>query len=261
VKPLTGAPSRRAQSTTSNVIPLRRCETDCPGCPAVKLCLPSGLAADELRTFAQQIDGRRHLQDGEVLYRAGDPFQALYAVHKGSIKTSLLSEDGREQVAGYYLQGEIVGFDGIASASHTCRASALEDAKVCAIPFDRLEELARAIPALQLGIYRMLAREVRRNHDLMLLFGIRDAQVRLVSLLLELSERYRGRGVFGSELALHLSRAEMGSYLGLSLATVSRALSRLHAAGLMQVQGRRIKLLDPPSLKRLVGGDNPISPA
>jgi CRP/FNR family transcriptional regulator len=261
VKSFRDASLRRPRSTASNVIPLRQRENRCSDCPAREFCLPARLADDELRIFAENIDGECHLREAEVLYRAGDPFKALYAIFKGALKISIPSKGGREQVAGYYLRGEIVGFDGIACARHTCRASALEDAIVCAIPFARLEELARAIPALQKRIYRMLAREVSRNRNLISLFGIRDGQVRLVSFLLDMSERSRQRDHSANELKLLLSHAEIGSYLALSRATVSSALSRLQAAGLMHVQGHRIKLLDLPYLKRLVGNDLAFSPA
>ena len=255
LKLLRDASCPQPESARPNVIPLRRREAQCAHCPRIKLCLPAALTADEIQTFAQLIDGQRRLKNGDVLYHAGNPFQALYAIRSGSFKTSLLAEDGREQVASYHMQGEIIGHDGIATASHTCTASTLEDSEVCALPFDRLEVLARAIPILQQGVYRMLAREVSRNHDLMLLLGSGDAQDRLASFLLDLSERCRRCGLSASELTLHLSREEIGSYLGLNLATVSRGLSRLQAAGLIQVQGRHIKLLDPPSLKRQVGRD------
>jgi CRP/FNR family transcriptional regulator len=249
-------PSRR-RSTADNVIPLHKRERSCRECPVLALCLPANLAAEELRAFSRQIDGRRALREGETLFRAGDSFEVLYAVNSGSVKTSILPEDGREQVAGYYMQGEIVGFDGIVSGRHTCSSAALERSVVCAVPFAPLEQLARSMPMLQQCIYRMLTREVARNHDIMLQFGIRDAQVRLVAFLLDLAKRCRRCGLSASDLTLRLSRAEMGSYLGLNLATVSRALSRLQDAGLMQVQGRHIKLLDPPSLKSLVAGETP----
>lgn len=253
----TDALRSRQPSATGNVIPLRKHETYCPACPVLALCLPANLTAEDLSAFSRQIDSRRSLREGESLFRAGDPFQALYAINAGSVKTSILPEDGREQVAGYYMQGEIVGFDGIASGRHTCNSAALENSVVCAVPFASLEHLARTMPMLQQCIYRMLTQEVARNHDIMLQFGIRDAQVRLVAFLLDLAKRCRRCGLSASELTLRLSRAEMGSYLGLNLATVSRALSRLQDAGLMQVQGRHIKLLDPPSLKSLVAGEFP----
>ena len=253
----TDARRSRRRSTADNVIPLRKREHFCRECPVLPLCLPANLAAEELGAFSRQIDGRRALREGEMLFRAGEPFEALYAVNCGSVKTSILPEDGREQIAGYYMQGEVVGFDGIASGRHTCSSAALERSVVCAVPFAPLEQLARSMPMLQQCIYRMLTREVARNHDIMLQFGIRDAEVRLVAFLLDLAKRCRRRGLSDSDLTLRLSRAEMGSYLGLNLATISRALSRLQDAGLMQVQGRHIKLLDPPSLKSMVAGETP----
>jgi len=250
----------RARSTTSNVIPLRQGENRCFDCPARDHCLPAGLADHELRAFAGNIDHECQLREAEILYCVGDPLEAVYAVSSGALKISIPSEGGREQVAGYYLRSEIAGFDGIASARHTCRASALEDTVVCAIPFVRLEALARSFPALQERIYRMLSCEISRNRRLISLLGIRNAQVRLVAFLLYLSERSRPRGRSADEFALPLSHTEIGSYLALSSAAVSGEFSRLQAAELMQVRGRRIKLLDLPYLKQLAGKNLAFSP-
>jgi CRP/FNR family transcriptional regulator len=129
------------------------------------------------------------------------------------------------------------------------------DTEVCTIPFDRLEALAQAVPGLQRNLYRLLSQELCGHHERMLMLGSMDALERLASFLLDLSERYRQRGHPGRELTLRLSREELGSYLGLKLETVSRAFSRLQAAGALQVQGRDIKLLDLPSLRRILGRD------
>jgi CRP/FNR family transcriptional regulator len=218
-----------------------------------ELCLPVGLAPDDLKAVDSAIGTRVKLKKGESLYRAGETFSALYAVRLGSLKTTVLAEDGREQVAGYHMLGDIIGLDGIGTERHGCQAVALEDTEVCVMPFDRLEDLARKVPALQHNLHQFLAREITRDHSVMLLLGSMRAEERLAVFLLNLSERYRRRGYSSTEFVLRMTREEIGSYLGLKLETVSRLFSRFQEDGVIQVQGRAVKILDLARLRQLVG--------
>jgi CRP/FNR family transcriptional regulator len=193
------------------------------------------------------------LKKGEVLYRAGDRFAALYAIRVGSCKTTVLSEDGREQVAGYHMQGDLLGMDGIGAERYGCEAVALEDTECCVLPFGELGDLTRSAAPLQRNLYRFLSREIARGQDIMLLLGSMRAEERLAAFLLNLSQRYRERGYSGTEFVLRMSRQEIGSYIGLKLETVSRLFSRFQQEGLIQVQGRSVKLLDITTLKLLLG--------
>lgn len=239
-----------------DVARLSAVRTDCASCQWRALCLPLGLDFAELGRFDKLIGRERRLRKDQPLFRAGSAFRALHALRTGAVRTTIVAEDGREQVAGYHIAGEIIGMDGIATASHVCSAVAAVDTDVCTIPFDRLEALAQAIPGLQRNLYRLLSHELCSHHERMLMLGSMDARERLAAFLLDLSARYRRRGASGCELTLRLSREELGSYLGLKLETVSRAFSRLQAAGVLQVQGRDIKLLDLPALRRLLGRDD-----
>ena len=218
-----------------------------------ELCLPVGLEPDAMRQLDELVTSRVKLKKSETLYRAGDAFSALYAIRLGSCKTTVLAEDGREQVSGYHMLGEIIGMDGIGTNRHGCQAVALEDTELCVLPFDHLEELAHSIAPLQRNLYQFLSREIARDHNIMLLLGSMRADERLAVFLLNLSQRYRQRGYSSIEFVLRMTREEIGSYLGLKLETVSRLFSRFQEEGLIQVQGRAIKLLDIPALKQLVG--------
>jgi CRP/FNR family transcriptional regulator len=187
------------------------------------------------------------------LYWSGDPFTALYAIRLGTFKTLVLTEDGREQITGYHMAGEIVGLDGISNDRYACQAVALEDSEVCVLLFDQLDELAHNVAALRHNLYRFISNEIRRGQDMMLLLGSMRAEERLALFLLNLAQRYQTRGYSSSEFVLRMTRDEIASYLGLKLETVSRLFSRLQEEGLIQVQGRAIKLLDSSALKRLVG--------
>ncbi len=255
--PRCGPPPARLERGRHNVVPLRDRKTPCAGCTLRARCLPGGLDGKAIPQFDALVGNQCRLRRGDVLFRAGSPFLALYAIRVGSLKTSIRAEDGREQVAGCHMIGEIIGLDGIATGSHTCNAVALEDSEACAVAFDRLEELMHAVPRLQRNVRQTLAREVSRNHGLMLLLGSMRAEERVAAYLVDLAERHRQRGCSASEFVLRMTREEIGSYLGLKLETVSRVFSRLQAEGLVQAQGRDIKLLDPPRLHRLLRGDAP----
>jgi CRP/FNR family transcriptional regulator len=151
------------------------------------------------------------------------------------------------------MAGEIVGLDGISNDRHACQAVALEDSEVCVLPFSQLDELAHDIPLLRRNLYRFISKDICRDQDMMLLLGSRCAEERLALFLLNLADRYQLRGYSSNEFVLRMTREEIASYLGLKLETVSRLFSHLQQAGLIQVQGRSVKLLDAAALKKLVG--------
>jgi CRP/FNR family transcriptional regulator len=205
-----------------------------------------------MRQVDELVTARIRLRKGDTLFRTGDRFISLYAIRSGSCKTVSLSEDGHDQVAGYHMPGEIIGTDGIGNDSHGCQAVALEDTEVCALPFERIEALGRQNVGFQRNLYRLLSREIARERMVMLLLGTMHAEQRLAAFLLDLSQRYQVLGYSSCEFVLRMTREEIGSYLGLKLETVSRLFSRFQREGLLQVEGRVVKLLDRTSVKRLV---------
>lgn len=248
------APQTMNEATLrGSVILMRELKTRCNACSMRELCLPVGLEPDAMRQLEGLVSNRARLKKGDALYRAGERFTALYAIRLGSCKTTIPAEDGREQIAGYHMLGDVIGLDGIGAERHGCQAVALEDTEVCVLPFDRLEELARSIPSLQHNLHQFLAREITREQNTMLLLGSMRAEERLAVFLLNLSERYLRRGYSSTEFVLRMTREEIGSYLGLKLETVSRLFSRFQEEGLLQVQGRGLKLLDLPALRQLAG--------
>jgi CRP/FNR family transcriptional regulator, anaerobic regulatory protein len=242
-----------ATPAPSAVISLHALKTRCTNCSLRELCLPIGLAHEALQQLDELVTNRVRLKKGDVLYRAGDSFTALYAIRTGSCKTTVLTEDGREQVSGYHMLGDVIGMDGIGTEHHGCQAVALEDSEYCVLPFDELGDLARSIAPLQRNLYQFLSREIARDHSVMLLLGSMRAEERLAAFLLNLSQRYHERGYSSTEFVLRMTREEIGSFLGLKLETVSRLFSRFQQEGLIQVQGRSIQLLDIPTLKQLIG--------
>lgn len=224
----------------------------CSNCNLRELCMPVGLNPDELTLIDELVATRRKIKRGATLFRNGENFEALYAIRTGVFKTCVVAEDGRDQVTGFQMAGEIIGLDGIVNDRHTCDAIALEDAEVCVMPFDKISELSRVVDALQRHLHRIMSREIVREHGVMLLLGTMHAEERVAAFLLNLVQRLHARGFSRSELVLRMTRQEIGNYLGLKLETVSRTFSRFAAQGLIEVRQRHVRILDVEALKKLV---------
>ena len=224
----------------------------CSNCNLRELCMPLGLSESELERVDEVVATRRKVARGDNLFRNGDKFNALYAIRTGFFKTRISAEDGRDQVTGFQMAGEIIGLDGIVSDQHTCDAVALEDAEVCVMPFDRIEELSREITSLQRHVHKIMSREIVRENGVMLLLGSMRAEERLAAFLLNLVQRLHARGFSQSELVLRMTREEIGSYLGLKLETVSRTFSKFAEDGIIEVKQRHVRILNTEALKLLV---------
>ena len=214
--------------------------------------MPLGLNESEMERVDEVVATRRKVTRGDNLFRNGDKFNALFAIRTGFFKTRISSEDGRDQVTGFQMAGEIIGLDGIVSDHHTCDAVALEDAEVCVMPFDRIEELSREITSLQRHVHKIMSREIVRENGVMLLLGSMRAEERLAAFLLNLVQRLHARGFSQSELVLRMTREEIGSYLGLKLETVSRTFSKFVEDGIVEVKQRHVRILNAEALQNLV---------
>jgi len=222
---------------------------DCSKCKLQSLCMPADLDAAQRERIGDLVTKRIRVKRGESLYDDGDPFVSIYTVRTGFFKTTIANENGREQVTGFQMAGEILGLDGIVTEHHHGDAVALEDAEVCAMRFDRLEALTRDIPAMQHHMHKMMSREIVRDHGMMLLLGGMRAEERLAAFLLNLAKRLHARGFSDSDFILRMTREEIGSYLGLKLETVSRAFSKLASQGIIEVQQKHIRILDIQQLE------------
>jgi CRP/FNR family transcriptional regulator len=239
-----------------SVTPLRSVSTapraaqQCGTCNLREICLPGGLEGSNPGLLDDLVYTRKRVKRGETLYRAGAGFDSLYAVRSGFFKSRVVLEDGRDQVTGFQMAGEILGMDGIGTNQHAADAIALEDSEVCVIPYTRLEE-----PTLQRQLHKVMSRELVRDQGVMMLLGTMRAEERLAAFLLNLSQRFTVRGYSSQEFHLRMTRDEIGSYLGLSLETVSRLFSRFQDDGLITVQQKHIRILDIPGLKLVVNRD------
>lgn len=224
----------------------------CSSCNLRELCLPVALSEDEMRRLDTLVAVRKQVRRGESLFRAGEPFRAIHAVRVGFFKSCVSTADGRDQVTGFHMAGELLGLDGIGTELHTCDAVALEDSEVCVIPFSQLELMSREFAGLQRQFHKIMSREIVRDHGVMLLLGSMRAEERLAAFLLNLTQRLQARGFSPSSLVLRMTREEIGSYLGLKLETVSRAFSKFQSDGILDVRQRQIRVLDEAALRTLV---------
>ncbi len=224
----------------------------CSDCNLRELCMPMGLSCSEMGKLDELVATRRKVKRGAPLFSNGDRFAALYAIRTGFFKTCIATEDGRDQVTGFQMAGEIIGLDGIVGDRHMCDAVALEDAEVCVMPYDRIEELSRLVPALQTHVHKIMSREIVREHGVMLLLGSMRAEERLAAFLLNLVQRLHARGFSQSELVLRMTREEIGSYLGLKLETVSRTFSKFAEESIVEVKQRHVRILDTQALRNIV---------
>ena len=231
------------------------CTAVCSNCNLREICLPIGLTKEELHAVDARLVAVRHkVARGETLFQAGDHFSSVYAIWTGFFKTAVASKDGREQVTGFQMAGELIGLDGIGSRFHEVDAVALEDSQVCVIPYHELEMLGMEVASLQQQFHRVMSREIVRNHGVMLMLGSMHAEERVAAFLLNLTHRLRARGFSSSAIVLRMSREEIGSFLGLKLETVSRTFSRFQANGLLFVRHRQIQIADPLGLQKIIDG-------
>ncbi len=214
--------------------------------------MPVGLNGNEMAQLDAVIRQSRRLKKGEYLFRAGEAFTSLFAVRTGFFKTTVMSQDGRDQVTGFFMSGELLGMDGICSHTHSCHGIALEDSEVCELPFGNLEEAGERFPSLQTHFYKLMSQEIVRDQGIMLMLGNMRAEERLAAFLINLSQRLNQRGFAANDFILRMSREEIGSYLGLKLETVSRTLSKFQQEGWIKVDHKHIQLLDPEALKTLI---------
>jgi CRP/FNR family transcriptional regulator len=240
--------------SVSNVVEMHphAIKVACSNCNLRELCMPLGLSSAEVDRIDQVVSSRRKIKRGTTLFRNGEKFTSLYAIRTGFFKTCVASEDGRDQVTGFQMAGEVMGLDGIVNDHHTCDAVALEDAEVCIMPFERIEELSREITSLQRHIHKILSREIVRENGVMLLLGSMRAEERLAAFLVNLVQRLHARGFSQSELVLRMTREEIGSFLGLKLETVSRTFSKFVDDGIVEVKQRHVRILNTEALREIV---------
>lgn len=226
---------------------------NCQNCSISQLCLPYTLDNASLDKLDDIIERKRPYRKGEQLFQAGQPLKSLFAVRSGSFKSFTLSNEGDAQITGFHLPGDLIGFDSVHSSTYTSFAESLETSMVCEIPFTSLELLSDQLPLLRRQVMRLMSSEISADKQMMSLLNHKSAEQRLATFLLDFSERFKSRGLSSKEFRLSMTRAEIGNYLGLTVETVSRLLSKLHKERIIEVDGKFILLLNFDMLQQLSG--------
>lgn len=225
---------------------------DCPDCGFTGWSKRARLSANESRSFGDRIEHRRLKKHHEILHRAGTALVSLYVINSGFLKTSISDSNGREQITGFFMPGDLVGMEAIATGKHQCNTTALEDSSLCGIAFADLEQLNREIPALQHEFNRTLGAEITRDHGMMLLLGAMRAEERVALFLLNLSRRFAIRDRSSTCFHLPMTRQDIGNYLGLTLETVSRTFSHLDNLGLITIHGKDVEINNVEHLQQIL---------
>lgn len=246
--------------TPSPVLNVTALKASCANCSLHQLCLPMGLNDTDMSKLDEIIGRRRRILRDESLYQMQEPFTNLYAIRFGHFKTSQINPSGEQQITGFQMAGELLGMDAISADHHHCNATALEDSEVCEIPFPRLEELFGQVPTLLHHFHRIMSQEIMREQNVMLLLGNMRAEQRFAAFLVNLSSRYAARGYSATSFQLRMSREDIGNYLGLTIESISRLLSRFKKQGWLKVDKREVQLLDPVMLKAIAAGTEVCSP-
>jgi CRP/FNR family transcriptional regulator len=233
----------------------KRCSHDfqvsCGNCRLNSICLPLALESDDIAQLDSIIQRSKPLQKNQHLYREGDDFQSVFAVRSGTLKAYRTTDDGREQVTGFYFPGEIVGMDGIANNAHASSAKALETAAVCEIPFSALEKLSAMMPNLQRHFFQLMSHEITEDQQLITLLSKNSADERVAALMLSISGRNARRKLSATQFRLPMSRVDIGNYLGLTVETVSRVFSRMQKMQVLRVDNKEIEILDIEGLRKM----------
>ncbi|WP_339689413.1 FNR family transcription factor [uncultured Pseudoalteromonas sp.] len=224
------------------------CTISCNDCSISQLCLPFTLNGQEMDKLDEIIERKKPLHKGDFLFESGAPLNAIFAVRSGSFKSYTLSEQGDEQITGFHLAGDLIGFDAINKMAHQSFSQALETSMVCEIPFETLDDLAGKLPKLRQQIMRLMSSEINYDQEMFLSLNKKSAEERLASFIYNLSNRFGERGFSRKEFRFTMTRGEIGNYLGLTVETISRLLSRFQKAALIKVEGKFITILDSDGL-------------
>ncbi|MGE6528378.1 fumarate/nitrate reduction transcriptional regulator Fnr [Pseudomonas sp. NPDC077382] len=230
-------------------------QANCKDCSLSGLCLPLSLNMQDMESLDEIVKRGRPLKKGETLFRQGDAFSSVFAIRSGALRTFSVTDAGEEQITGFHLPSELVGLSGMDTETYPVSAQALETTSVCEIPFERLDELSVMLPQLRRQLMRIMSREIRDDQQMMMLLSKKTADERIATFLINLSARFSARGFSANQFRLPMSRNEIGNYLGLAVETVSRVFTRCQASGLLEAEGKEVRILDSIRLCALAGGN------
>ena len=227
----------------------RQAQIACSQCSLLELCLPKGLTDDELELFEQAVTPKKPLKKTDFLYRAGEDMTALYTVKTGAFKANIDSADGQENIVGFFLPGELIGLDGIASGQYQCDIIALGDAHVCQLSYSDFQRISDKLPILREEILSVSSSNMTTAQKMLFFIGKRPVEERLAMFLIGLSQRYGARGLSDNHFQLSMSRHDIANYLGMAPETISRQFKKMQDQGLILINNREIMITDLSKLR------------
>ena len=246
-----------ATPTPTNTVPIRPTggAPSCMNCPVRQLCLPAGLDDEGCASVNRLVERRLHLQRGDALYQMKEPVRdRLFAVRSGAIKSFQLCADGSQRITGFPGEGDMLGLETIGLGEHPGTAGALSDSVVCELSHSRLLAAARLSMPLARQFEVMLSKELARQQNTTLVLSYAHADQKLANFLLSCGWHSARRGGSPTLLQLPMSRQDIGDYLGLTDATVSRLLRQLQRRGCIAVRQRLIDIVNPTLLRAIAEG-------
>lgn len=230
-------------------------KASCENCSLIELCLPRGLNSDDLHTLDDVIQQRRLVRKGEAIFNQGGKSGCIFAVRSGSVKTFTTAKNGEEQILGFHLPGELLGLDGLDNQIHSCSGIALDTSTICELPIDDLNVLCVKMPGLQQQLLSLISDEITKDHTMLLLLARSNAEQKLATFFINLSNRFKARGYSADEFDLTMSRYDIGNYLGLADETVSRLISKFRDRKFIDADRKKIKIINHDSLCKIAEGD------
>lgn len=221
--------------------------SSCENCFERDDCLvESMIRSDSQKDMA--CKSRHPLKQGEHVFHAGEEANSIYVIRSGSVRGYLVTEEGEEQVLGFYLPGDVLGLAGVGAQGHVTSAVAMETTAVCKMPVSCLHD-----QQLGQGLFHLISGQLARDYNLVLMLARKDADGRIASLFLEFSEHFKRHGYSERAFNLTMRRQDIASYLGLAIETVSRTLRRFKDSGLLEISRRTVEINDLESLRAIAG--------
>ncbi|HSS66232.1 MAG TPA: helix-turn-helix domain-containing protein [Gammaproteobacteria bacterium] len=236
---------------SSNVITLKDRQQSCETCRFQRDCLAKTDSKKQRQIKQSSAISGCVVRRGAHIFRMGDPFDCVYMVRSGAVKTYWLAADGDQQVTGFYLPGEVFGLCSVSSESYVNSAVALDTSGICTLPYDHLQRLCLSSEDNLARLMARLSSRIRESEEAFIVLGHKSADERMAWFLIDISRRQARLGLCPNEINLPMTRTDIGSYLMLAVETVSRVLTRLQAKGLIEVRRNRVVIKSPERLRSL----------
>jgi len=225
----------------------------CLNCGLQKICFPTGLQKLDIDLLDDIVERKSPFKKNHHLFETGQKFDSIYAIRAGAVKLYTYSDAGEEIVHGFYLPGDVVGFDGLVNGTYMYNAVALDTTSVCNLPYEQLADLALKIPNLNHQIMTVMSKKMQdgRLHSELLIK--RNADQRVAHFIWNMAERNQNRGYAHDEFRLPILHRDVALYLGLTPETVSRILAKLNSDNVLSWKKKEVVIYNEDELKRIAG--------